>query len=130
MRQSFTCLQKISINQKLMTLIIIRNDKNLQKFFANIIKKFFANIFAKLSANKQSSIDVIKKNFIAVSLFVEPFIKHSKIDFDFDLKTKYDFKKWNHVKIEITFSKTAKSRIKCLNIDTEFTIIDRFFLKK
>ena len=49
-RQSFTCLRKTFIHQtfqKFIILIIIKNNKDLQKSFANIIKIFFANIIKK-----------------------------------------------------------------------------------
>ena len=126
LRQSFTCLRKTF---KFMTLMIIKNDKNLQKSFANIIKKSFANIFAESFA-KQFFINVIKRSFIVISSLIKFFIKHLKVDFDSNIEIDYDFKDWSHVKTKIVFFEIAKSRMKCLNIDAESTIIDRSFLKK
>ena len=101
LRQSFTCLRKTSTNQKFMTLIIIKNDRNLQKFFANIIRKSFADISIKLFTNvliklfkESSSIAVIKRSFIisSISSLIESFIKHSRMNSDPNIEIGYDFK--------------------------------------
>ena len=74
-----------------MTLIIIKFKRNLQKLFVNIEKIFK---ISKFFANKSSSTAVIKKSSIifSISSFIELFIKHFRMNFDFDLRIDYDFR--------------------------------------
>ena len=95
-KQSSKCLRKNF--QKFMTLMIIKNDKNLQKFFSDIrnllkffinIRKFLTNIL-KFFANITAA---IKDNIVAILSISRSFIKHFTIDLNSKLKTKYNFKK-------------------------------------
>ena len=115
-KQSLKCLRKNF--QKLMTLIIIKSDRNLQKPSANIrnLSKFFANIknLSKSFANiRKSSINiadilkffanilkffanitiVIKNNIVVIFSISKSFIKHFTIDSNPKLRTEYNFKK-------------------------------------
>ena len=132
-RQSSKCLRKNF--QKFMTLIIIKSDRNLQKFSANIknLQKSFANI-KKFSTNILKSFAnitiVIKNNIVAISSILKSFIKHFSIDLNSKLKTEYDFKKWSYAKTNIALSKIAKFRKECFDIDVDFTMINHAFFKE
>ena len=125
------CSQKNSKSFNIIVYIIIKiENKNLSKIFIifvvmkSISLKFFAN-------NKIFNIIAIKGNNNNLNNEISRiFIIQLIINLNISLNTKYNFRNYIYIKINIILSKKIISKKDCFNNDIEFNLINRKFLLK
>ena len=74
------------------------------------------NIFIKFVVHN-TTIETIKR------------IIHFRVDFNKDIKTKYDFRNWQYVTALIVLNKEKKFESNCLDTETDVTLIDMNYFK-
>ena len=98
--------------------------------FANEAPKFFASEVSKSFAEEVFSIAVIKGSLInVVNISVGLFIIKYSMNFDFEVDIDYGFRRWTHVKVDISLFEKALSEKGCFDIGAGSALIDRKFFE-